>query len=709
MRYSSQRVHTDSSRRMATRRERGGALLSAVILSLLLWSAPLLAQDQAPIRVSQDHAWPPFSYLNADGEPEGLLIDLWQALAEVMDRPVEFLLVDWPESIEQVRDGRADIHGGLFASPERAEFLTFTEPVVSLSLDRYAEPGAFHPLTLQYAQHLHAAVSQGQNTELLGQVNAALLSLNPETNRRIQQRWLLSEPVEVIPGWVWPTVLSLVGVLLASLVSLLIWQRGQLRRTLRVRTRDLQESETMFRKLAESAAVGIYIVRQTRIEFANPAMSELLGYSIEELVGERFDRFIHRDDAPQVLALSHAHMKGEQVPKQHSFRVVRLDGSVRHVQVTADRILLNHEPCIAGTVVDVTEHLATLEAMASEAQFNQLVASISSSLLNATGDNIDQQIDLLLEQTGTAFQADRAYLFRFDDAVTHMTNTHEWCRQGVQPMIDQIPELSIREYHWWREQMLDRILRGQVLNIGDVHQLPAEAAAEKALLEGQGVESMLCIPITTLKRTIGFIGFDSLTPRSWPQDQAEKLRTLSDLLSDALSRVQTAQTLTQSALTDPLTGLYNRRHLAGQLNLMFQHYRQSGQPFSVMVLDIDHFKALNDTHGHAVGDDVLRALSNRLSGALRQNDVIVRYGGEEFVVVLAGCDLDVAMQQAERLLAQVRAEPFQSHGQTHAVTVSAGVASVTELESARLTTTNLIELADQRLYEAKRAGRDRAH
>ena len=758
--------------------------LKALVLSLMLiaMAAPLaMASDRSPIVVSQDHAWPPFSYINGQGEPEGLLIDLWQAIAEELDRPIEFMLADWPDSIQQVRDGRADVHGGLFQSTERAQFLSFSDAVLPLSafifvssragissrdelatvgvgvvagsyelehlrtahpelsytefsnnelmikaavagelaafigdypvamylLDRHAEPGAFHPLTLQYEQQLVSAVALEENNELLGEINAALVSLDPETHRRIQQRWLRSESIETVPPWFWPALSAMGGGLLLSLVGLLLWQRRRLTNTLRARTHHLRESEAMFRTLAENAAVGIYIVRDSRFEFVNPAMANLVGYSVKNLLGVQFEPFIHPDDAPEVLALSAARLQGEELPKQHNFRINHLDGSIRHVQVSGDRILLNHEPCIAGTVIDITQHMETLNAMASEGQFNQLLANISAKLLHATADTFDQQLRSLLALTGEAFQADRAYLFRFNDDITTMTNTHDWVRPGAGALIEDTPIIKIGDFRWWRNQMFERIVNGRILTINDVQSLPPEAAAEKALLNAQGVESMLCIPITTLQRSIGFIGFDSLKPRSWPEDQAAKLATMADLLSDSLSRMQTEYDLTQSAITDPLTGLFNRRHLASELNHVLQKYRETGELFSVVVLDIDVFKILNDSHGHAVGDDVLKTLADRLTRALRQGDLIARYGGEEFVVVLTGCSHTAAVQQADRLLTLVREEPIHSHGQNHHVTLSAGVACVSELAEPQLTTTNLIELADERLYAAKRAGRDR--
>ncbi len=159
------------------------------------------------------------------------------------------------------------------------------------------------------------------------------------------------------------------------------------------------------------------------------------------------------------------------------------------------------------------------------------------------------------------------------------------------------------------------------------------------------------------------------------------------------------------ARKDPLTGLPNRRALEEELPRAFARAMRAGASLSVVVLDVDRFKEVNDTHGHAAGDAVLAAVAARAAAALRGSDVIARLGGEEFAVLLPGTDLARAAEAAERIRAAVAAEPIVLGGALALdVTVSLGCAALRpEEDDGRA----LLARADARLYEAKRAGRNR--
>jgi two-component system cell cycle response regulator len=160
------------------------------------------------------------------------------------------------------------------------------------------------------------------------------------------------------------------------------------------------------------------------------------------------------------------------------------------------------------------------------------------------------------------------------------------------------------------------------------------------------------------------------------------------------------------AITDQLTGLYNRRYLYSQLTPLVQRAQCGGDPVSVMVIDIDHFKRLNDTFGHDIGDAVLRDFAVRLGANTRPSDFACRLGGEEFVVIMPRTTGDIACLAAERLRRSVCASPFMIHGlgQSLEVTVSIGVASTGDGEESAET---LLKRADEAVYEAKDAGRNR--
>jgi two-component system cell cycle response regulator len=160
------------------------------------------------------------------------------------------------------------------------------------------------------------------------------------------------------------------------------------------------------------------------------------------------------------------------------------------------------------------------------------------------------------------------------------------------------------------------------------------------------------------------------------------------------------------AITDQLTGLYNRRFLMNQLTPLVQRAQCGGDQVSIMTIDIDHFKRLNDTYGHDVGDGVLRDFSVRLGANTRPSDFACRMGGEEFVVIMPRTSGDIACLAAERLRRSVCASPFIVAGQQSEleVTVSIGVACTGDGED---TVETLLKRADEAVYEAKAAGRNR--
>jgi two-component system cell cycle response regulator len=160
------------------------------------------------------------------------------------------------------------------------------------------------------------------------------------------------------------------------------------------------------------------------------------------------------------------------------------------------------------------------------------------------------------------------------------------------------------------------------------------------------------------------------------------------------------------AVTDPLTGLHNRRYMFGQLEALAQRSAKGGAPVAALLLDIDHFKKINDSFGHDVGDEVLREFAVRLASNVRAIDLPCRYGGEEFVAIMPDTDVTAAERIAERIRRYISGSPFRvAHGkELLTVTISIGVA---EMQGEHDTPEALLKRADEALYEAKAAGRNR--
>lgn len=163
--------------------------------------------------------------------------------------------------------------------------------------------------------------------------------------------------------------------------------------------------------------------------------------------------------------------------------------------------------------------------------------------------------------------------------------------------------------------------------------------------------------------------------------------------------------LQQLVHTDDTTGLFNKRRLLEQLDLEIARTKRYGEILSCLMLDLDHFKLINDTHGHQAGDEVLRQIGARFRQRLRVTDFVARYGGEEFTILLPCTDASGARRVAESLSSAIRNREFTIPNARVSLTISIGIACCTKFD--RLDSQQVILEADRALYRAKRAGRDR--
>ncbi len=185
-----------------------------------------------------------------------------------------------------------------------------------------------------------------------------------------------------------------------------------------------------------------------------------------------------------------------------------------------------------------------------------------------------------------------------------------------------------------------------------------------------------------------------------------RIKLLQDELARANERLaRVNEELRRVAVTDGLTGLHNRRNLEALLHEMFEHSVRLHEPLACVMFDLDHFKSVNDAHGHQAGDAVLQQLAAILKGSAREIDKVGRYGGEEFMVLLPGTVLDAAVTFAERTRQQVESHTFTFEGGSIRRTISAGVAAYPHPRIEHREA--LVKAADDALYVAKELGRNR--
>ncbi len=255
--------------------------------------------------------------------------------------------------------------------------------------------------------------------------------------------------------------------------------------------------------------------------------------------------------------------------------------------------------------------------------------------------------------------------------------------------------------------------------------------------EHQWIRSYIGAPIIVKEKVVGFLNVMSATPNQYNAafaerlqdfaqhaaiaienaslyrqaqiEIAERIKAEAELVShrDHLEELVAERTkeIYRLAITDPLTGLYNRRHLMELGIKTVNHARRYQRPLSALMIDIDHFKWINDTYGHATGDDTLRQLAELMRRYFRSADVVGRYGGEEFVVLMPETGLQAAQNLAERMLTNIRALRIPIPGGELSFTASIGVAEY-DLDGGP-SLDDFIKLADRAMYKAKRTGRDR--
>ncbi|RAK56045.1 hypothetical protein DJ017_16780 [Phenylobacterium soli] len=244
------------------------------------------------------------------------------------------------------------------------------------------------------------------------------------------------------------------------------------------------------------------------------------------------------------------------------------------------------------------------------------------------------------------------------------------------------------------------------LRTGQVYEVAsAETPAQCRHFPDPPEGGYLCLPLNVQGETIGLLHLSVPPDREIDEDTHRLMATFGDVIKLSLSNLKLRESLSEQALRDPLTGVFNRRYLAETLPREIRRARRDRTDLTVAMIDVDHFKAFNDTYGHGAGDLVLKEVGAFLNRSLRAGDIACRYGGEEFLLVLAECDADEAHARLAQLCTDIKLKAFAFRKQLLPnITVSVGIA---QMEDGLTAAEPLITAADQALYKAKADGRDR--
>jgi len=340
----------------------------------------------------------------------------------------------------------------------------------------------------------------------------------------------------------------------------------------------------------------------------------------------------------------------------------------------------------------VADVFSELDEHTIRERWQHLNVILRLSMLTGLQMQLDATLNLICDMTAEIAPFDKALVYFWDEGDEHMKLRLQRGFDKTKPRPDEVDNGNV--FNLWAVQYGRPLLveRGQ-------HQ------KADAMLEAMNATYSLTIPLFVSNRVMGSLQLFS-SRRTFQRDDAQLLWILSLVSENLLTREYANEGLLRFAFTDYLTGLRTRGYFEQQLELEFKRAERRRQKFALLMIDIDHFKRLNDTFGHHVGDQVLRDVGSILMKDMREVDTVARYGGEEFVIILPETTENGAMYVAQRLRRAVEHAKFfaGSPQDIQHLTISIGTAVYdTDAQFKR----DLIEFADAALYAAKHAGRNR--
>lgn len=449
----------------------------------------------------------------------------------------------------------------------------------------------------------------------------------------------------------------------------------------------------------------------------NPAMCELLGYTREQLIEARRPistmSMIHEGDREIVSAhRSTARESGDRGVMR--FRIVRPDGRVRHLEVRFVLLSYNDRILQVGSARDVSEQVKLENKLRSESDFNR---ELTLSAQRSAKETQRKSMEVLEANTrvGALTEVLRAIPV-LTKRLVELNDLEELYKQCALTIVQdaqfsscsvaiQSPDgtLEVKYANPYRQaqpmrldgdELLQRVMRGD----------------SRLEVDEQGVH-IAPIRVTSGVRGLLLAGLPKNLQRFYAghkpiqQSISDLVTTIADFMGIVISKIEILDEVRRQSRVDQLTGLFNRRVFDLQLATEFRRALRYERDLSLMILDIDNFKPINDTHGHRQGDRVLEKIGELLGGSFRDLDTVCRYGGEEVVVILPETVGEAAKQKAEQIRRKI-AElevPMNDGSPPLKVTVSIGVACINK---GTVNEEQLIEEADEALYYCKNNGKN---
>ncbi|KAA3655172.1 MAG: diguanylate cyclase [Proteobacteria bacterium] len=483
---------------------------------------------------------------------------------------------------------------------------------------------------------------------------------------------------------------------------------AQLRREVDERRRveaTLRQSEARMSGVFRAVLDGIVIIDEYgTIDSVNPAVASIFGWSPESLVGQNVSllmpepfRSHHDGYLADFRRTGHKHTIGFH----RTVEGLRKDGSRFPVELTVSELPLTQRTLFVGVMRDISERVASAEqGRLVNAQLQDMVSALERRDAELTELNrINEQLMACKDRAEAAEVVRMAMQRMFPGSAGRILAYAPGVRDG-----------QLSEWVRWGEDS-GIAVHAQAGDCWAVRQGRSyEVVASEALVRcshvAPDVGPYICLPLMVQGQTqaVLTLAYGNITERQ-RRNLGHLLTAVSESINLALSNLNLREILHDQVLRDPLTQLYNRRYMEMTLDSEVKRARRNGSRLGCAVIDLDHFKAINDAYGHDVGDDVLRRIAELLQRWFRSSDTVCRYGGEEFVVILPDQAADAIAERLVALQAHFADEIFHAGSRRFArCTFSAGVAveAGDDIDAA-----SLLKQADNALYAAKAAGRNR--
>lgn len=309
--------------------------------------------------------------------------------------------------------------------------------------------------------------------------------------------------------------------------------------------KSLYESERLFEAIFDNIIDGVLILNMEthQLVMCNKSFAGMLGYSTNDIAGLTISD-IHPADCLVSVIDNYNQQWNRKSSVAQNVPVQNRNADVLYVDINASPIFLNKQKCLIAIYRDISSRIEREKQLQFRIEFDKLICTMSTMLMDTTAESLDSEITNSLKAIGWFLQVDRAYIFLADETTGMIDKTHEWCTQGVPSNIDAMRNIDPQQtFPWFYRQIANET----VVHVGDISHLPFEAHLERQIFKRDGIQSLICVPLSSMSRVFGFLGFDTFhCPKTWEDDTISLLRIVGEIFSNALARKKTALALKKS-------------------------------------------------------------------------------------------------------------------------------------------------------------------